>query len=100
LIYQHPRNQVQNLIDKLSSENIIKIDDKKSKELKEKFFDTAMQTLNICPGFGLITEMSSIFCEEEDEKDNLTYYLARQIKNGLQIVNYDFEKIIKKKYCR
>lgn len=100
LIYQHPRDQVQNIIDKLASETLIRVDDKKNQELNDKFFHTAMQKVNICPGFGIITEMSSNFCEEEDDKNNLTYYIAQQIKNGLQIVNYDCEKIIMNKYCR
>lgn len=99
-IFQHPKSQVHNLINNLVSENVIIIDDKKSKELNEKFFQTNMQTINVCPGFGVITEMSSTFCEEQDETDKLKYYIAKQIQNGLQIVNYNCEEILKKKYCR
>ncbi|MFX1668750.1 hypothetical protein JZ968_11420 [Riemerella anatipestifer] len=99
-IFQHPKNQVQSLIDNLVSENIIVVDDKKSNELNEKFFQTNMQTINVCPGFGIITEMSSTFCEEQDQSDKLKYYIAKQIQNGLKTVNYNSEEILKKKYCR
>ena len=98
LIRQHPRGQVERLINQLTVDNVIKCDEQKNKDLKEKFFDTEMSKLNICPGLGVITEIPSSFCEEEDENNVLTYYLAQQIKNGLQIVNHDFKKIINSKY--
>jgi hypothetical protein len=100
LIFQHPKNEVKNLLENLEKQNLINIDDVKLKELDDRFFNTAMQTINICPGFGVITEMTSLFCEEQDEKDKLTYYIAEQIKNGLKIVDINYNEIIKEKYCR
>ena len=98
-IHQYSKDKIEGLINDLASKEVINLDDGKNQELYKEIYNTKRNNINICPGFIAITKIPSNICKEKDKKNELTYYIAQQIKNGLQIVNYDCEKILKKEFC-
>jgi hypothetical protein len=52
-IHQQKRGDVPNYFKRLVDEKVINMTKEAEEELNEKFYDTKMQTLNICPGFKL-----------------------------------------------
>lgn len=64
-------------------------------KLKLKFYDTAMQTLNICPGFELNYTFNISEAEELDKSGELKVILAEKIKEGLKVVGLDGHEFLK-----
>ncbi len=96
LLYQHGREEIPQLIQKLAELEVIIVNSETEETMNDKFFSKAYQTLNICPGFGLIYEISSIQAEKLDKDKKLKEILIRKIREGLRIVNLDADLIIKK----
>jgi hypothetical protein len=64
-------------------------------KLKKMFYDTAMQTLNICPGFELNYAFNISEAEELDKSGELKVILAEKIKEGLKVVGLDGHEFMK-----
>ena len=64
--------------------------------LNEKFYETKMPNLNICPGLGIIFTFNSSDAEELDKSGKLKFLLAEKIKEGLKVVGLDGKEILKK----
>lgn len=94
-IYQQKRDDVPNYLKWLVDENVIKIPKELEEKLEEKFYDTAMQTLNICPEFGFIFTFSSTEAEELDRNGKLKFVLAKKIREGLKVVGLDGNDLLK-----
>ncbi|MCK9399804.1 MAG: hypothetical protein M0Q51_07380 [Bacteroidales bacterium] len=54
-----------------------------------------MQTLNICPGFGVIYTFNSSEAEEFDRSGKLKFILAEKIREGLKVVGLDGNDLLK-----
>lgn len=94
-IYQRKKNEVKDYLEYLEKNNIIVYDNIKKKEMKDKYFATAMQTLNICPGFSMNFPMSSKEAIEKDKTGKLEKLISEKIKEGLSVVNLEWRKILK-----
>jgi hypothetical protein len=94
-IAQQKRDNVPNYLQWLVNENVIKIMNEVEEKLDEKFYDTAMQTLNICPEFGFIYTLTSSEAEELDKNGKLKFVLAEKIREGLKIVGLDGNELLK-----
>ena len=94
-IYQRKRDEVNKYLCFLGKSNIIIYDDAKKKEMRDKYFSTAMQTLNICPGFSIYFTIPSREAIEKDKSDKLEKLISEKIKEGLSIINLEWEKILK-----
>ena len=64
-------------------------------ELSEKFYNSAMPTINICPGYGLIYTIESSEAEENDKQVKNYSFIANRIKEGLAIVGLNGEDLLK-----
>jgi hypothetical protein len=95
-IYQQKRGDVQKYLKRLADKKIIKVTKDAEKELKERFYDTAMQNLNICPGFGIVFPFSLSEAEVLDKNGKLKFILAERIKEGLKVVGLDGKEILTK----
>jgi hypothetical protein len=95
-IHQQKRGDVPNYFKRLVDEKIISMPKEAEEKLKEKFYDTEMQTLNICPGFGIVFKINSSDAEELDKSGRLKFLLAEKIKEGLKVVLLDGKEILKK----
>jgi len=80
----------------LEGENVINIPKETKEQLDEKFYKTAMQTLNMCPEFGVIYSFNSSEAKELDKSGKLKFVLAEKIKEGLKVVGLDGNEILKK----
>jgi hypothetical protein len=80
----------------LEGENVINIPKETKEQLDEKFYKTAMQTLNMCPEFGAIYSFNSSEAKELDKSEKLKFVLAEKIKEGLKVVGLDGNEILKK----
>ncbi|MCY6411387.1 hypothetical protein QTA56_04425 [Acinetobacter sp. VNH17] len=98
LIRQHARSEIHDLVSYLVNEKIIIIDENKQTELNNEFFGTKRQTLNICPGFGIISTLDSVYCEKNDNDTYLLKDITQRIQQGLSIINYDVTSFIKAQY--
>jgi hypothetical protein len=95
-IYQYKRENVEIFLEKLHEDKVIFYGDEEKNWMKNKYFDTAMSTLNICPSFGAIFFMSSKDVMEKDNKDELRKFISDKIKEGLSIIkDLDWRKILK-----
>ena len=96
IICQQKRADVPKYFKKLVDEKVINMTKELEEKLKSKFYDTAMQTLNICPGFGFIFTFSISEAEELDKSGKLKFILAEKIKEGLKVVGLDGKELLKK----
>ncbi len=85
-IRQQKRADLPNYFKWLVDEKVINMPKEAEEQLADKFYDTAMPTLNICPEFGVIYSFNSTEAEELDKSDKLKFVLAEKIKEGLKIV--------------
>ncbi|MBK9524271.1 MAG: hypothetical protein IPO39_05850 [Bacteroidetes bacterium] len=94
-IYQQQRNDIEGYIDWLSNENIIDKSREFEENLKTKFYNSKMQTLNVCPGFGIICTITSAKAETLDKTGELEIYLKKKIFEGLSIIGIEGNEVIK-----
>jgi hypothetical protein len=95
LISQRKKEDVKNFLDDLKNKRIISYDGKKQEEMESSYFSKAMQTLNICPGFGMIYNISSKEAKEKDKASELEDIIINKIKEGLSIINLDCKDILR-----
>lgn len=95
-ICQQKRDDIPNYLKRLVDEKVILMPKEAEEQLKEKFYDTAMQSLNICPGFGVIYFMKSDEAEKLDQVGKLKFLLAEKIKDGLKVAGLDEKELLKK----
>jgi len=72
-----------------------KVSEEVEEKLKKVFYDTAMQTLNICPGFAIDFTFNISEAEELDKSGKLKFTLAEKIKEGLEVVRRDGREFLK-----
>jgi hypothetical protein len=63
--------------------------------MDEKFYNTAMQTLNICPGFGFKYIISSSEAERLDKEKKFGLMITNKIKEVLDVVGLDVSCLLK-----
>jgi hypothetical protein len=76
-------------------EKVINMPKEAEEKLKKMFYDNAMQTLNICPGFEINFTFNISEAEELDKSDKLKSILAEKIKEGLKVVGRDGNEFLK-----
>lgn len=79
----------------LVDEKVINMPKEAEEKLKKRFYDTAMQTLNICPGFELKYTFNISEAEHLDKSGKLKFILAEKIKEGLKVVGRDGREFLK-----
>jgi len=94
-ICQQKRHEVPEYIEWLREENVLNISSEDESQLKEKFYDTAMQTLNICPGFGVVYSIDDEKAEQLDKEGVLLKLLIGKIKEGLRVISKDGTEFLK-----
>lgn len=94
-IFQQKRNDVLQYFQWLSIERVISFTADDEATLNKIFFKTAMQRLNICPGFSLVYCFTSIEAEEFDKTVKLKKIISEKIKEGLRVVGLDGNDLIK-----
>jgi hypothetical protein len=95
-IYQQKRDDVPKCFKRLADEKVINMTKEAEEQLDKKFYKTAMPTLNICPGFGVIFEVNSSNAEELDKSGKLKFILVEKIKEALKVVGLDGSEVLKK----
>ena len=95
-IRQQKRADVPKYFKWLESENVINMPKETEEQLNEKFYQTAMQTLNMCPEFGVIYSFNSTEAKELDKSGKLKFVLVEKIKEALKVVGLDGSKVLKK----
>jgi hypothetical protein len=95
-IHQQKRSDVRKYFKQLVEKRIIVMPKSAEERLNEKFYETKMPNLNICPGLGIIFRFNSADAEELDRSGKLKFLLAEKIKEGLKVVGLDGKEILKK----
>ena len=96
-IHQQKREDVPKYLKWLVNEKVIDMPKEAKDKLKKMFYDTAMQTLNICPGFELNYTFNISEAEELDKSDKLKFILAEKIKEGLKVVGREGHEFLEMK---
>lgn len=94
-IHQQKKEDVPKFLKWLVDEKVINMPKEAEEKLKKMFYDTAMQTLNICPGFELNYTFNISEAEELDKSGELKVILAEKIKEGLKVVGLDGHEFLK-----
>jgi len=94
-IHQQKREDVPEYLKRLVDEKVINMPKEAEEKLRKKFYDTAMQTLNICPGFAIDFTFNISEAEELDKRDELKFLLVEKIKEGLKVVGRDGHEFLK-----
>jgi hypothetical protein len=94
-IHQQKKEDVPKYLKWLVDEKVINMPKEAEEKLKKMFYDTAMQTLNICPGFELNYAFNISEAEELDKSGELKVILAEKIKEGLKVVGLDGHEFMK-----
>ncbi|WP_276484666.1 hypothetical protein [Paraflavitalea pollutisoli] len=94
-IYQQKKETVREYFDWLKEEGVIIVGAEDERKLQDKFYRTAMQALNICPGFGAIYTVTGKEAEEFDSKNELGNLLLRSIGEGLRIIGKDGREFLR-----
>jgi hypothetical protein len=94
-ICQQKKEDVPEYLKWLVDEKVINMPKEAKAELKKKFYDNAMQTLNICPGFELNFTFNISEAEELDKSGELKFILAEKTKEGLRVVGRDGHEFLK-----
>jgi len=94
-IYQRKKEEVNDYLEILNKNNIIIYDNDSKEVMNKKFFNTAMQALNICPGFVMKYFISSKEAMEKDKNSSLEKIISNKIKEGLSIVGINWKIILK-----
>ncbi len=92
-IRQQKRADVPKFFKWLADQNVLSMTRDAKEKLKEKFYDTKMPSLNICPGFRLHFPIPN--AEALDKGGKLKFMLADKIKEGLKIVGLDGSQFLK-----
>jgi hypothetical protein len=95
-IRQQKRADIPKYLKWLVDEKVINISKEAAEQLDVKFYKTAMQTLNICPEFGVVYSFNSSELESLDKGGKLKFLLAEKIREGLKVVGLDGKEILKK----
>ncbi|MBN1416494.1 MAG: hypothetical protein JW973_15425 [Bacteroidales bacterium] len=88
-IYQNKRNEVREYIDWLYENNILIKTPEVEDQLTNKFFNTAIPNLNMCPELGLIYPIIGELAENMDKKGKLAGFVKEKIIECLKVVNID-----------
>jgi hypothetical protein len=94
-IRQQKRGDVKKYLQWLIDAKVITMTKDAKQQLREKFYNTERQTLNICPGFELNYTFNISKAEELDKSGKLKFILAEKIKEGLKVVGLDGREILK-----
>jgi hypothetical protein len=94
-IHQRKKEDVPLFMKWLVDSKVINMPKESEEQLKKIFYDTAMQTLNICPGFELNYIFNISEAEELDKNGKLKFTLAEKIKEGLEVVRRDGREFLK-----
>ena len=94
-IHQQKKEDVPKYLKWLVDEKVITMPKEAEEKLKKMFYDTVMQTLNICPGFELNYTFNISEAEELDKSGELKVILAEKIKEGLKVVGLDGHEFLK-----
>ena len=94
-IHQQKKGDVPKFLKRLVDEKVINMPKEAEEKLKKMFYDTAMQTLNICPGLELNYTFNIPEAEELDKSGKLKFILAEKIKEGLKVVRRDGHEFMK-----
>ena len=94
-IRQQKKADVPKYLKWLIDEKVIAMPKEVEEQLDRKFYDTAMQNLNMCPEFGVIYPLNSSEAETLDKSGKLKVVLVEKIKEGLKIVGLDGHEILK-----
>ena len=94
-ICQQKKEDVPKYLKRLVDEKVINMPKEAEEKLKKMFYDNAMQTLNICPGFELKFTFNISEAEELDKSGELKFILAEKTKEGLRVVGRDGHEFLK-----
>lgn len=94
-IHQQKKGDVPKFLKWLVDEKVINMPKEAMEKLKKMFYDTGMQTLNICPGFELNYTFNISEAEELDKSGKLKFILAEKINEGLKVVGLDGHEFLK-----
>lgn len=95
-ICQQRREDIPKFLKWLADERVIEITKEAEEKLNDKFYKTAMQTLNICPGFGIVYSIDFSNAEQLDKSGRLKFVLLEKIKEALKVVGHDGSELLKK----
>lgn len=93
-IRQQKRAEIPKYLKSLADQNVLSMTKKAEEKLKEKFYNTKMPSLNICPGFRLDFPIPN--AEALDKDGKLKSILAEKIKEGLKVVGLEGSEFLKK----
>ncbi len=93
-IRQQKRAEVPKFLKLLADQNILSMTKEAEERLKEKFYNTKMPSLNICPGFRLQFPIPN--AEALDKDDKLNFFLAEKIRDGLKIIGLNGDDFLKR----
>ena len=93
-IRQQKRAEVPKFLKSLADQNVLSMTKEAGEKLEERFYNTKMPSLNICPGFRLQFPIPN--AEALDKDGKLKFILAEKIKGGLKVVGLDGSEILKK----
>lgn len=86
LLYQHSKEDIPQLINLLSKNEIIILDEKKKRELDFNVYNKEYQVLNVCAGFGAIYRLKRTEAEDLYRSGQLQDFLIKKINDGLSII--------------
>ena len=95
-ICQQKKEDVPKYLKWLVDENVIGMTKEAEEQMNERFYDTAMQTLNICPGFGVLYTFNYAEAEKLDKDGKLKFVLVEKIKEALKVAGLNTDKLLKK----
>jgi hypothetical protein len=93
-IRQQKRADVPIFLKWLADQNVLSTTKEAEEKLKEKFYNTKIPKLNICPGFRLHFPIPN--AEALDKDGKLKFILAEKIREGLKIVGLNGDDLLKK----
>lgn len=92
-IRQQKKSEVPAYFEWLAENRVIKMTKEAEKMLKEKFFDTKMSRLNMCPGFLLESKIAR--ADELDDSGKLKGILSEKINEALKVIALDGRRVLK-----
>lgn len=93
-IRQQKKGEIPAFLKWLTDNNVIKTTKETEKMLKERFYDTKMSRLNICPGFLLEFKVAKM--DELDDAGQLKAILVKRINEALKVLTLDGRKVLKR----
>jgi hypothetical protein len=95
-IHQQKRADIPKYFKRLADEKVISMTQDAKDRLNEKFYQTKMPNLNICPGLGAVFSVNSSDAQQLDKSGKLKFLLSEKIREGLKIVGLDGKEVLKK----